>query len=153
MTFYNNVDWAPHKDTLSKDKDTVRPYRELIDAHLHAWDAFPEETSVPFAPYLTVQWDPRPWWGASNAHSIRYESPTPAEFASFLTEARQRIDASPKYRIPTQDGHGVKAVFLCAWNELAEGSILAPTKGDGDRRVKAMRQVFAKEKRERREDP
>lgn len=142
LTAYNLPNWQPHKDHLAKDKDTALPYRSLMDAHFTAWEAFPRATRMPFVPYVTAQWDPRPWWGASPAHSLRYEAPTDTEIREFFTRAKRLLDTSPYYRLPTVDGHGIKTVVICAWNELAEGSILAPTRGEGDRWMRIVREVF-----------
>lgn len=142
-TFYNLPNWEPLHGQLSKEKDSVLPYQSLIDAHRAVWAEFGALGAVPFAPYLTIQWDPRPWWGASPAHSLRYETPSEAELRAFFEHARDVLDSSPDFRLPTRDGAGVKAVFVCAWNELAEGSILAPTVGEGDRAMRAARAALS----------
>jgi len=144
VTFYNKPDWMPYKDQLSKEKDFKLPYRKLMEAHLEEWAGFKKSVSIPFSPYVTAQWEPKPWWGASQAHMIRYEEPTDAEFREFFTQARKLLDSSTYYRIPTKDGRGIKAVFICAWNELAEGSIICPTVGHGNKRMKIINEVFGK---------
>jgi len=144
VTFYNKPNWQPYQDKLDKEKDFVLPYRKMMEAHFEEWRQYRKNVSIPFSPYVTIQWDPQPWWGSSPAHSMRYEDPTDDELREFLAQARQCLDSSPKYRIPTADGKGVKAVFICAWNELSEGSFICPTKGLGDKRMRIINEVFRK---------
>lgn len=144
MTYYNRIGWEAMQDQLSKDKKTILPYADLIRENTALWECFKAQTDVPLAPCMTVQWDPRPWWGSSLPHSLGYETPTEAELRDFASKARDLIESDPHYRIPTADGTGKKVLFLCAWNELSEGSYLAPTKGAGDRRMAAIREAFGR---------
>lgn len=144
MTYYNRVGWEAQRDQLSKDRDTTLPYTELIREHTDLWERYKIETDVPLVPCVTVQWDPSPWWGSSPAHSIRYAPPTDDELRGFVAKGKALIDTDPHYRIPTCDGRGLKVLLFCAWNELAEGSYLAPTRGEGDRRMSIIREVFGR---------
>ncbi|MHC4441480.1 MAG: glycoside hydrolase family 99-like domain-containing protein [Planctomycetota bacterium] len=143
ITFYNKPNWEPYKEQLNKEKDFILPYRKLMDAHFAEWAKYPKQNiTLPFSPFLTAQWEPKPWWGSSPAHTMRYQEPTDDEFREFFNHAKKIMDESTYYRIPTKDGKGVKAIFICAWNELAEGSIICPTVEHGNKRMKIINQVF-----------
>lgn len=114
-----------------------------MDAHFTEWAEYlKQKITTPFSPFITAQWDPKPSWGRTLAHLIRYQKPTDDEFREFFTKAKNLMDSSTYYRIPTKDKQGVKAIFICAWNELTEGSIICPTVGDGYKRMKIINQVF-----------
>lgn len=82
-------------------------------------------------PVVMAGWDKRPWGGTTEDPLHDNCLPTLDEFTRHCVTARQFAQT------PTAD----KTVFLCAWNELGEGSWVQPTNGIGYTRLNAVRRL------------
>lgn len=117
------------------------PYAELASDAQGLWKK-QADTGAAAVPVVMSGWDPRPrierpvpWSGGSdgsdgNPGAGYYQSPTPAEFSEHLRQGLQWA---------ARDARGGCAVLIYAWNEFDEGGWIAPTKGDGDTRLKAVK--------------
>lgn len=77
-------------------------------------------------------WDRRPW-GGSDTPGMDRSVPTDAEFRAHLAAARGLMREK-----------GVLRAVLCCWNEYGEGSVIEPSRADGDARLRAVRDVLAR---------
>ncbi len=68
--------------------------------------------------------------------------PSPEQWIDALRRAKAALDSSPKLGVPLANGKRQKMLLIYAWNEFAEGGIVAPTRGDGDMKLKAIAAVF-----------
>jgi hypothetical protein len=53
------------------------------------------------------------------------------------------LDKYPNLGIPVTGGRK-KMLLIYAWNEFGEGGIVAPTEGDKEMKLEAIRDVFGK---------
>ena len=95
--------------------------------------------AIPYVPYLPTGWNPRPW----PDRRARFCLPTAEEWTHELQRIKQLIQRSKKFGFPLPDGQVQKAFTIYAWNEFGEGGFLAPTRGEGDQRLKAISEVFS----------
>lgn len=97
-------------------------YQELVQDHQAAWRGSPEQ---PYIPCLIAGWDRRPWEEGPGAKTCRYyPDRTPQAFGAHVKAAIDWMDKHPD-ETPAE-----RIAVVCAWNELGEGSYIAPTKGD-----------------------
>ncbi len=115
------------------------PYQyELLIKHAEAgWMRYAEHTSKPYVPYVPAGWDPRPWRDARPSFAF----PTRDEWTEALNRVKAALDKYPKLGIPVQGGRK-KMLLIYAWNEFGEGGIVAPTRGEKEMKLEAVRNVF-----------
>jgi hypothetical protein len=116
-------------------------YEDVMRQHVQHWRNM-ESTGLPYWPIVTQGWDvsPRnhpyePW------PPVRWEWPwghivvgnTPERFGQLAHAARRFMSTQT-----TQP----KVMVLNAWNEWTEGSVLVPTRADGDGMLKALQQAL-----------
>lgn len=113
------------------------PYSNLVTENVDTWNQVSSRVSVPYIPVVTSGFDLR-YSSRSNEKStaIIYGGRTAAKFACFAVQARHWIDTHPNQT--TQE----RIVMIYAWNELAEGGAIIPTKQDGYGYANAVREVF-----------
>jgi len=124
-------------------------YRDLIVSHEKHWAKF-AGTPLPHCPTVTIGWDctPRcvkdlPWPFPADPRTGKHDYPylpvvvgnTPALFGALCDKARARC-------LETQPSPN--AVFVNAWNEWTEGSMLLPEKRYGLGYLKALKAAFGK---------
>jgi hypothetical protein len=99
---------------------------------------------LPWMPYLAAGWNPRPWThpGAAPHYHRFFEFPTREEFKEELNQMKEAFVKYPSLGLPRKDGTRQKIFTIYAWNEFAEGGIVAPTKGRGTMMLESIRSVF-----------
>jgi len=113
------------------------PYSNLVTENMNTWNQVSSRVNAPYIPVVTSGFDLR-YSSRSNEKStaIIYGGRTPHRFACFAVQARHWIDTHPHQ---TTQEH---IVMIYAWNELAEGGAIIPTRQDGYAYANAVREVF-----------
>ncbi len=132
MTGYNCNMVESKRDTYERREV---PYAQAVQRHLELWQTGRERCAVPFMPFVTVNWDPRPWMGSECMYWVGKDK---ASFTGFLLQASRAVGTEERHRLGQ-----VGMVFVYAWNELGEGGIVVPTRGTGYAEVEAIRDAFA----------
>lgn len=98
---------------------------------------------VPWVPNIIVGFDARP----TEEVACIFAEPTAEEWVAELETAKQLVlsPANAKFGFPDGLGGVVPALSIYAWNEYAEGGILAPTRGSGYTKLQAILDVFGPE--------
>jgi hypothetical protein len=115
------------------------PYELLIKHAEAGWMRYAEHSSKPYVPYVPSGWDPKPWQDPRPS----FESPTRDEWTTALKRAKDALDKSPNLGIPVNGGRK-KMLLIYAWNEFGEGGIMAPTRGEKEMKLEAVREIFDK---------
>lgn len=115
--------------------DEKYPYAYMKDASYQAVEAFKDLRYVPF---VMGGWDPSPWKDPRPSFAF----PTESEWRDMLLSMKKWLDEKPWLGIPCAEGRQ-KAFNIYAWNEYGEGGILAPTLGDGDMKLRVLKEVFS----------
>jgi hypothetical protein len=117
-----------------------KPYSySLLLAHAeNAWKRYAEKSPKPYVPYVPAGWDPRPWKDPRPS----YELPTSKEWESALQKVKEALDNSRNLGLQPSPAQRQKMLLIYAWNEFAEGGIVAPTKGEGTMKLDAIQKVF-----------
>lgn len=112
-------------------------YAQLAGGAQSTWKR-QADTGAAALPIVMSGWDPRPRflnperWGKTYPHREYYQAATPAEFGEHL---RRGLEWAQR------DARGGCAVLIYAWNEFDEGGWIAPTKGEGDTRLKVVKET------------
>jgi hypothetical protein len=115
------------------------PYELLIKHAEAGWLRYAERASKPYVPYVPSGWDPRPWRDPRPSFAF----PTRGEWTGALERVKAALDKYPRLGIPVKDGRK-KMLLIYAWNEFGEGGIVAPTKGEKEMKLEAVREVFGR---------
>ncbi|MBI5833798.1 MAG: hypothetical protein HZB16_16015 [Armatimonadetes bacterium] len=109
-----------------------------VSRELHAADP------LPWMPYLAVGWNPRPWTHpeADPNHRRFFTFATREQWTEELRAMKADLAARPTLGLPLPDGTRQPAFTIYAWNEFGEGGILAPTQGEQNTKLEAIRDVF-----------
>ena len=118
-------------------KEQPYPYELLIKHAEDGWLRYAEHSSKPYVPYVPAGWDPRPWKDSRPSFAM----PTRDDWVSALRRVKAALDANPKLGAPAKGGRA-KMLLIYAWNEFGEGGIVAPTRGEKDMKLEAIRGVF-----------
>ncbi|HEY5140414.1 MAG TPA: hypothetical protein VIJ25_14025, partial [Methylococcales bacterium] len=115
------------------------PYEMLADfartaRRVHSYDA------IPYMPYLAGSWNPRPW----RDPRASFEFPTFSQWKEELLCVRNDLIKYENLGLPLAGGAKQKMFTIYAWNEFGEGGIVAPTKGDGYMKIKAIKEIFGR---------
>ena len=132
LTTYMDMPNLPQKPELY-------PYELLIKHAEDGWVRYAEHSSKPYVPYVPSGWDPRPWRDPRPAFSF----PIGKEWTAALRSVKTALDKYPNLGIPVTGGRK-KMLLIYAWNEFGEGGIVAPTEGDKEMKLEAIRDVFGK---------
>lgn len=103
-----------------------------------------ENLSIGFLPTVTMGWDYRPLIQRPGEYPGRdpnasWCSPgSDQEWSDQIRAARSAAAADPR-------NNRVKSVVIYAWNEFAEGGWIAPTVGEGVRRLDVIRRVLGRD--------
>lgn len=115
------------------------PFELLIKHAEVSWLLYAEHSSKPYVPFVPAGWDPRPWRDPRPAFAF----PARQEWMAALGRVKAALDRYANLGIPVKSG--TKKMFLIyAWNEFGEGGIVAPTSGDKEMRLDAVRAVFGR---------
>ncbi len=115
------------------------PYELLIKHAEDGWVRYAEKSSKPYVPYVPSGWDPRPWKDPRPSFAL----PNREEWTDALRRVKIALDKYPNLGVPVKGGRQ-KMLLIYAWNEFGEGGIVAPTRGDGDMKLEAIREVFGR---------
>jgi hypothetical protein len=115
----------------------VYPYELLIKHAEDGWLRYAEHSSKSYVPYVPSGWDPRPWQDPRPS----FAPPTLEEWTAALKRVKAALDKCPKLGIPVK-GDRKKMFLIYAWNEFGEGGIMAPTRGEKEMKLEAVRAVF-----------
>ena len=88
-------------------------------------------------------WDPRPW----EEHAPSFAMPTEAEWEAVVRAVVQQCqNTSNRFGWPDASAPGgfQPAFEVYAWNEFAEGGILAPTLGQGYMKLRTIGKVLGR---------
>ena len=98
---------------------------------------------VPFVPVVVSGWDPRPWHEARASFAFPSSSEWTADLrrvqADLVSSARGGIS---NLGLPLLNGSLQPVFNIYAWNEFAEGGIMAPSVGWNYSRLEAIKDVF-----------
>ena len=136
--------WAPNATATGA---RVFPYAEMASYQATARGNHTLDP-VPYVASLIAGFDPRPW----QEHAPSFAAPTVAEWEAALRQAKSAVEAPgtnfgfPRGgRGPGGGGGGVQpALTIYAWNELGEGGILVPTRGEGWMKLQAIARAFGR---------
>jgi hypothetical protein len=120
-------------------KPELYPYEALIKYAEDGWLRYAEKSEKPYVPYVPSGWDPRPWKDPRPSFAM----PNREEWIDALRRVKSALDSHPDLGIPVKGGRQ-KAFLIYAWNEFGEGGIVAPTRGEKDMKLEAIREVFAR---------
>ena len=114
-------------------------YEEMNGAQLEHWDGINKYSSLPYVPLVTAGYDRRP--RNLPDQMFHFVGNSPEKFRKLLETAKETVDHQAKMRLPVAP-NGQRMVLIYAWNELAEGGFIIPTKRDGDVYLRQVRTVF-----------
>lgn len=115
---------------------TDYPYEDLSAQAAFARDWY-EKAGISYMPYVMAGWNPRPWKDPRPSFCF----PNEEQWRTELKKVKATLDSSCHLGIPCGEGRQ-KAFNIYAWNEFGEGGILAPTLGEGDMKLRVIREVF-----------
>ena len=88
---------------------------------------------IPYMPFIAAGWSPRPWPDKRAYFSF----PKPEEWEQALLQVKKDLLMHPQLGLP-----GQKALTIYAWNEFGEGGIVAPTQGEGYKKLEMIQEIF-----------
>ena len=168
MDYTGDYDSAGRSPSLGKcaNSGTVLPFSQLADYNdgslwsNHSKDAVPwvvrsqaiqkiydrtfcsDIDCLRFQPNIDAGYDTRP--AAPNISGrCSFGEPTQPEWEQYLRKVKAKLE-SPGARLgfPLSGGGVQPAVTIYAWNEFAEGGIVAPTQGEGWSKLLGIAAVF-----------
>lgn len=113
-------------------------YDKLMEQAKGGWLRYADHSLLPYMPYVPAGWNPRPWKDPRPSFSF----PDARQWKSALEMVKDALDTHPKLRLPDNTKAGQKMFNIYAWNEFAEGGIVAPTLGDGLMKLEGIREIF-----------
>ena len=122
-------------------QDRPYPYADLLKFAEAGWDRYARLSQKPYVPYLPSGWDPRPWRDPRSS----FELPDREQWLTALRRAKSALDAAPNLGVSVGPGKRQKMLLIYAWNEFGEGGIVAPTRADGDMKLRAIASVFGRQ--------
>ncbi len=123
--------------------DVVQPYSQLSDWMGGRQWCNHSADPQPYVPNLIASFDPRP----AREQSCSFAQPSARQWVSTLASAKDRVEAGPNLGFPSPSAPGgvLPALTIYAWNEFAEGGIVAPTQGEGWMKLQAIKEVFGRQ--------
>ena len=123
------------------ESGVVYPYAQLRDWRGGKFWGNHSHDAKPYVPNIVASFDPRP----AKEKSCSFAQPTREEWTATLRDAKGFVEApGARLGFPSPSGSVVPAITIYAWNEFAEGGIVAPTRGQGYMMVEAIGEVFGK---------
>jgi hypothetical protein len=111
------------------------PFSNCANGSRRYWDTA-KSISIPFIPPVSLGWDYRPNLDEPNLAKGRNvagdycDAPSDQEIKSLVREACD---------IALKSNAGFPSILIYAWNEYTEGGWVAPTRGEGRRRLDALK--------------
>jgi len=102
----------------------TQPFSILSDAGQLIWAQGALKSPLPFIPVAMDGWDARPW----NEGHVWFTR-SPQDVSRFVSAAVNWAGSNPQ--LQPEPSPAPPLVLIEAWNEVAEGSYLVPTIGDG----------------------
>ena len=115
------------------------PYELLLQHAEDGWMRYATNCGKPYVPYVPAGWDPRPWRDPRPSFAF----PTRHDWVAALKRVKVALDLHPNLGIPAGPGRK-KMLLIYAWNEFGEGGIVAPTRGEMEMKLEAVREVFSR---------
>lgn len=113
----------------SPDSPTgARPYRRCLSSSRYYWSVA-RASGLPFLPPVSLGWDYRP----ALAEQGRNKDPEWCEFPS-----TEEVEEAVSEGLRTTPDSAFRSIVIYAWNEFAEGGILAPTLCSGADRLRGV---------------
>ena len=119
-------------------RETPYPYEDLLKYAEDGWRRYAASSGKPYVPYVPAGWDPRPWKDPRASFAM----PDRQQWMDALRRVKAALDSSPRLGVPLANGRSQKMLLIYAWNEFAEGGIVAPTRAERDMKLKAIATVF-----------
>ncbi len=113
------------------------PYEKLLDVAEKGWKDYAKHCSKPYIPYLPAGWDPRPWKDPRPS----FQLPNHRQWQAALKSVKLTLELHEALGLPTPQGRQ-RLFLIYAWNEYAEGGVIAPTHGDGTMKLQTIKEVF-----------
>jgi hypothetical protein len=124
--------------------ETQTDYNYVRDAYFEHWDKSKKEYGIPYFPNITMGWDPTPrcdirseWTNAGYPFMNIIRNNTPENFKKALEMTKEKL---------LNDPAGPRILTINCWNEWTEGSYLEPDSISGMAYLKAIKDVFARDK-------
>lgn len=132
---------------VGEKEEYIYPYEELARDHETAWEGFAKHLKIPYIPVVIGGWDCRPWetiWEGSTSTTPKSRSCyspdiTPPQLYRHVKNAGEWLEAN-------KDDTLEDFAIVYAWNENGEGGFIEPTKGDGGRKLAAVKQALEETK-------
>jgi hypothetical protein len=116
------------------------PYERLA-AHVRQHRGAHGKDKIPYLPYLGAGFNAKPW----PDDRARFAFPTQDEWTKELKTIKADLGRLPNLGFPLPNGRCQTAFTIYAWNEYGEGGFVAPTKGEGYMKLKAIQEVFGRQ--------
>ena len=113
------------------------PYEKLAD-HARPNRAVHGKDRIPYVPYLGAGFNAKPW----PDNRARFAFPTREEWTRELSTIKTDLKRLPNLGFPLPNGQLQSGFTIYAWNEFGEGGFVAPTKGEGFMKLRAIQEVF-----------
>ncbi|MBN1766830.1 MAG: glycoside hydrolase family 99-like domain-containing protein [Sedimentisphaerales bacterium] len=130
ISAYTHLSWTA--------SDQEYPYSELMAENAGFWNEC-QTTGKQVIPIVNIGWDNRP------QRVDGYSPPGPWYMQPTMTEWKNHLQAAVDWVDNNPEVTDSKAIIIYAWNELAEGGWLVPTRGDGTARIEATGEVLLPE--------
>jgi hypothetical protein len=122
-----------------------QPFATLAGAGRWVWSQMARKGALPFIPVAMSGWDPRPIYPVELAEGrLMWFRRTPEDVAEHVADAIAWVESNPHRR--PEPAPAPPLVLVEAWNELAEGSYLVPTVGDGKAYGEALAHVLTRDR-------
>jgi hypothetical protein len=121
-------------------RDPPYPYEDLLRYAEAGWFRRARSSEKPYVPCLPAGWDPRPWKDPRASFAF----PDRTQWLDALRRAKAALDVSPNLGVSLGHNQRQKMLLIYAWNEFGEGGIVAPTRGEADMKLKAIKAIFGR---------
>lgn len=146
---YNSPGRSPSLGRCA-ESGTVLPFSQLANHNDGTLWANHSRDAVPWVPNIDAGYDTRPAAGANLPGRCSFGDPTRPQWEAYLRKVKNKLQ-SPDARLgfPLRGGGVQPAVTIYAWNEFAEGGIVAPTQGEGWTKLLGIATVFGDSRADR----
>ena len=139
--------WFPN---ATKNGAKIFPYKQVGDYQGEARTNHSNDR-VPYLANVIAGFAPGPW----EEHAPSFSFPTQPEWEAVLLKVKEQCaDPANRFGFPYPSSpNGFQPAFnIYAWNELGEGGIMTPTRGDGYMKIDTIAKVFNRSRRFKSDD-